>query len=167
MTIINKAETNADFQQIAGLAKIIWSEHYTPIIGAQQVEYMLEKFQSATAIEEQIQQGAAYFLLHFQDKPAGYFSYFKEKDTLFLSKLYVLSTLRGNRIGKKAISFIEDKAKELNCDSITLTVNKYNTNSIKAYEKMGFKNMGATVKDIGEGYIMDDFLMKKDLSTPK
>jgi len=54
MTTIIPAKTSANYDSIAGLASHIWIEHYTPILGPQQVAYMLEKFQSALAIREQI-----------------------------------------------------------------------------------------------------------------
>ena len=38
--------------KISALAGEIWREHYTPIIGAEQVEYMLAKFQTAERILE-------------------------------------------------------------------------------------------------------------------
>ncbi len=46
---IRKAETNEDLQEIAALADVIWHEHFTPIIGKEQVEYMLSRFQSYPA----------------------------------------------------------------------------------------------------------------------
>lgn len=38
-----KAETDSQVREIADLAKIIWNEHFTPIIGQKQVDYMVEK----------------------------------------------------------------------------------------------------------------------------
>ncbi len=163
MIIITKAQTQSDYQNIAKLATFIWSEHYTPIIGKAQVEYMLNKYQSASAIATQIKEGASYYILKHYDTIAGYFSYYDKEESLFLSKLYVSDALRGNGIGKAAMSFINTKAKELGYTSISLTVNKNNTGSIKAYEKLGFKNMKSLVTDIGNGYVMDDYLMQKRL----
>ena len=48
--------------------------------------------------------------------------------------------------------------------TVKLHVNKYNTNSILAYQKMGFVNVESVVTDIGKGFIMDDYLMKNTLS---
>ncbi len=81
---------------------------------------------------------------------------------LFLNKLYLKSSERGKKFGKKAIQFVGNLAKEKNLRKITLTVNKYNTNSINAYEKMGFKNIGPVIQDIGNGFIMDDYKMEKN-----
>jgi ribosomal protein S18 acetylase RimI-like enzyme len=161
MTTFLKAQTNPDFKQIESLGTIIWTEHYTPIIGSEQVSYMLEKFQSESAVKRQIQEGTDYYIIKHQNITVGYLSFYKKEDSLFLSKLYVLGTERGIGIGKAAMSFLEKKRMEIACKSISLTVNKYNTNSIKAYEKMGFEKIESVVMDIGNGYVMDDYVMKK------
>lgn len=164
MTKIILATTLEDYNTIDALAKTIWTEHYTPIIGQEQVAYMLNKFQSTKVIEQQIKDGASYYLLVYNENPVGYFSFSQKGDALFLSKLYVLSTARGNGIGKKAMNFMETKVIELGLKKIELTVNKYNYNSIKAYEKMGFINIKAIVQDIGNGYVMDDYVLEKEIS---
>ena len=161
MTTIVPAQTRANYKIIADLANLIWTEHYTPIIGEQQVAYMLEKFQSASAVEDQVEKGIMYYLLLYQDTHVGYFSFSKNEESLFLSKLYVLNSARGNGIGRAALSFIEAQAKELDLKKIKLTVNKFNTNSIKMYEKMGFVNIEAIVQNIGNGYVMDDYVLEK------
>lgn len=163
MTQIEPAKTKKTYKIIAGLAELIWTEHYTPIIGEQQVAYMLEKFQSAIAIEDQVANGVLYYLISFQDKPVGYFSVSREEDFLFLSKLYVLRSARAKGLGRAAISYMEDLAKDFDLQRIRLTVNKFNTNSIKAYEKMEFLNVDAIVQDIGNGFVMDDYVLEKIL----
>jgi ribosomal protein S18 acetylase RimI-like enzyme len=163
MTTFLIAKTNLDFQQIARLGEIIWTEHYTPIIGPDQVTYMLDKFQSVSAIKKQIHEGTEYYIIKHQKTMVGYLSFYKKEDALFLSKLYVLGTERGKGIGKAAMLFLENKRVEIACKSIGLTVNKYNTNSIKAYEKMGFEKIDSVVMDIGNGYVMDDYVMKKEV----
>ena len=59
--------------------------------------------------------------------------------------------------------FVEEKAKTYQLKNIRLTVNINNTIAIKAYEKLGFKNVGPIVADIGNGFIMDDFQMMKQI----
>ena len=63
--------------------------------------------------------------------------------------------------GKKAVQFVEALARRLNLKKISLTVNRNNISAVKAYEKMGFKNLGPVVQDIGNGFMMDDFRMEK------
>jgi len=62
------------------------------------------------------------------------------------------------------MQFIEEKAKLYHLKIIMLTVNKNNTNAIRTYEKLGFINVGPVVKDIGNGFIMDDYQMTKQIS---
>lgn len=161
MTSITPVQTKASYKIVADLANIIWTEHYTPIIGEQQVAYMLEKFQSAAAIEDQVENGVLYYLISFQDKPVGYFSVSRHPDFLFLSKLYVLRSARGKGLGRAAISYMEELAGKFDLKKIRLTVNKFNTNSIKAYERMGFLNVAAIIQDIGNGFVMDDYVLEK------
>ena len=59
------------------------------------------------------------------------------------------------------ISYLETLAKEKSLNRISLTVNKDNTGSINMYKKVGFLICGTAVKDIGEGFIMDDYQMEK------
>ena len=163
MTEIVQAKKNSDYKKIADLATVIWTEHYTPIIGSEQVTYMLQKFQSAQAIQDQIRQGVSYFLTIDAAVVAGYFSFKKENETLFLSKFYVLKELRGLGIGKKALSYIQQEAVLRGCTNISLTVNKNNIHAIKAYEKMGFRKIDSVVTAIGNGFVMDDYIMEYSL----
>jgi ribosomal protein S18 acetylase RimI-like enzyme len=161
MITIKEANKTDEFETIEKLADTIWREHYIPIVGKPQIDYMLEKFQSVRAMKRQVANGYAYYTVSYEELPVGYLSIKTEIEYLFLSKIYVLKAYRGKGIGKIMMDFIEDKAKTYNLNKIRLTVNKYNTNSIKAYEKMGFKNVGELVQDIGHGFVMDDFEMVK------
>ena len=107
-----------------------------------------------------MESGMQYFLLQYESRPAGYFAFEMQDDALFLSKIYVLSPLRGKGLGRSAMSYIADHAKQSGCRSVTLTVNKHNAASIAAYERMGFRKEEPVVKDIGGGFVMDDYRMR-------
>ena len=47
---------------------------------------------------------------------------------------------------------------------LSVTVNKGNELGIRAYEGKGFATIDAVETDIGEGYIMDDYIMEKRIS---
>lgn len=163
MTKINIANTESDYTIIADLATTIWKEYYTDIIGARQVDYMLKKYQTVPAIKDQIEEGALYYLITHQGSPVGYLSYYKKKDTLFLSKIYILSASRGKGIGKKTMHYLQSVAEHLGYPSISLTINKKNKATIKVYEKMGFRQVRDIVIDIGNDFIMDDYIMEKEV----
>jgi ribosomal protein S18 acetylase RimI-like enzyme len=165
MINITVANTASDYKNIAVLANVIWREHYIPIVGKPQIDYMLQKFQSASAIEKQVEEGYAYFTIYYEETAVGYISIKQEENALFLSKIYVLSSHRGKKIGKAAMQFVENKAKSDELKRIRLTVNVNNTNAIKAYEKLGFINVGPLVTDIGNGFVMDDYQMIKEVNS--
>lgn len=162
--VISRQQINS----VEALAREIWTEHYTPIIGRDQVKYMLGAFQSNKAISAQIKtEGYRYFLIEEEGRYIGYMAVLSIGEELFLSKIYIEASRRGKGIGKKAIRFLENLASGLHLRKISLTVNKNNIKSIKAYEKMGFKNLGPVVQDIGNGFIMDDFKMEKIVSVQR
>jgi GNAT superfamily N-acetyltransferase len=150
-------------EQIAATAKLaneIWREHYTPIIGAEQVDYMIAKYQSPNAIRTQIDQNdLVYYLLYVGRQPAGYFAIQVRSDEVFLSKLYVSKTYRKQGLAAKAIAFIKSVAADNCLRRISLTINKNNRASLSAYERLGFKSEKAVVTDIGNGFVMDDYIL--------
>lgn len=155
--------TEEQIEIVESLAAEIWTEHYVPIIGKEQVDYMLDRFQSKESISDQIRSGFLYFLIKEDKQFIGYIGVRQKGDELFLSKIYVRSSERGKGLGKKAIHFIERLAKEKGLGKIVLTVNKNNRVAIKAYEKLGFKNLGSVIQEIGGGFVMDDYKMEKTL----
>jgi ribosomal protein S18 acetylase RimI-like enzyme len=157
--------TETDVVEVARLAAVIWREHYVPIIGRAQVDYMLAQFQSETAIAAQIADGYEYYLIVYQSQNAGYAAVVADMDasSLLLSKIYVEKSLRGHGLGKKALEFIEDLCRQRGIGTIWLTVNKNNAASIAWYERVGFINAGPIVQDIGGGFVMDDFKMEKKI----
>ena len=163
--IIEELSNEAQIEIVAKLAFEIWNEHFTPIIGKAQVDYMVEKFQSKRAISEQIEEGYSYYLLKADGDYIGYTGICPKEDELFLSKLYIRASQRGKGHGRKVVEFLEEIAREKKLRKITLTVNRNNTDTIHAYEKFGFTNEGPVVQDIGSGFVMDDFKMEKVVRT--
>ena len=163
MIEIKPVRTKTDIEIVESLADEIWRQHYTSIIGKAQVDYMLDKFQTYEAISDQIKYGTFYYLLELNSEPVGYISFYPKGEVLFLSKIYVKNDLRGMGIGKKAIEFLVEEAGKMNLTAISLTVNKNNNKTIAAYEKMGFIKQDAVVMDIGGGFVMDDYVMKRSL----
>ena len=146
---------------VVQLAHTIWQEHYTPIIGADQVAYMLKTFHSAQTISDEIEnKGYEYFLIIKDTTPVGYMGISIKDQKLFLSKFYILLQYRQNGFGKLSIDFLKQLSHSLELNNITLTVNKNNLNTITAYKKIGFKIIAEVCADIGEGYIMDDYEME-------
>ena len=150
---------------VSALADEIWREHYPSIISNEQIVYMLECFQSKSAIRQQIDDGYHYALILLDGEPAGYLAArFDPADkTLFISKIYLCRDMRGKGGGYAASEYITGLAQDRGCRQIWLTVNRINRTAIRAYERWGFSITGEVVADIGEGFVMDDYRMEKEL----
>jgi len=162
------AHSNRDFVRVAELASEIWTEHFTPIIGPAQVEYMLERFQSAEAIAKQVaEEGYEYQLVYEAGELVGYFALvFDDQDrSAQLSKLYAEGSRRGRGLGRSMVERIEDSCRYRGMHNLWLTVNKRNASAIAFYRRLGFAVADAVVTDIGGGFVMDDFVMRKAVSS--
>ena len=155
-----KVETDDEIKELCALAKEIWNEYSICFISQEQIDYMLEKFQSEQIVKGQIHfQNYQYYFIEEDGENIGYFAVQKQKDNLFLSKIYIRKDFRGKGYFRKTFTnAIAPIARELELPKITLTVNKYNFASIMAYEKLGFDRVDSKEFDIGNGYIMDDYI---------
>lgn len=147
--------------KLANLASEIWHEYWVEILTPEQIDYMVENFQSEKSISNQIKnENYIYFFINVDNENAGYIGLSKKQDHMFLSKLYIKKEFRHKGLGTKAFDFIKNFAKENNYKNIILTVNKYNTNTINAYKKWQFKEIDSVVTDIGNGFVMDDYIIE-------
>ena len=167
MTKFKLVASREDIAEVARLACEIWPEHYVPIIGQAQVDYMLEKFQSARAIADQLARQYEYYLVLDGGQSAGYVAIVPSagESTLLLSKMYIRKELRGQGMGKETLGFVEGLCRQRGIKTIWLTVNKNNARSLAWYKQMGFDTVRPAVQDIGGGFVMDDFVMEKQIET--
>ncbi|MEN8212979.1 MAG: GNAT family N-acetyltransferase [Pseudomonadota bacterium] len=166
MASITPADSAAEIAIITRLAERIWNEHYSTIISQQQIDYMLERFQSAAAIQQQIDADTRYFLINIDAaRPVGYLSLVPDSThgRLQISKIYVDAAHRGRGFGKQALDFTEKQCRSMHIINMWLTVNKNNHIAIKAYQRWGFHTTESIVTDIGQGFVMDDFIMEKSV----
>lgn len=163
MILLRQIFSTQDIQDTARLAQMIWREHFTPIIGEKQVDYMLDKFQSAPAIAEQIRQGYLYFALMSDNRQIGYTGFRIDDDALFLSKLYFQKEFRGRGYARIVLDKAEETAKKNTKPVIRLTCNKNNANSLAVYKKLGFLTVREEKTDIGSGFFMDDYILEKQI----
>ncbi|MDQ3108989.1 MAG: GNAT family N-acetyltransferase [Bacteroidota bacterium] len=147
----------ADILQIATLAEKIWRVHYTPIIGANQVDYMLRKMYSADSLLEQQKNGQQFFLAQNNDKVIGYISVSAKGNDFFLHKFYLDTAEQGKGLGKLFFAELLSKYPELK--TMRLQVNRMNYKTINFYFRLGFVIEEAKDFNIGDGYFMKDYVM--------
>jgi ribosomal protein S18 acetylase RimI-like enzyme len=164
MPTTKRVATPEDIDAVAALAHEIWNQHFTPIIGQEQVDYMLGKFQSVPAITRQIlRDGYEYSLIVVEDENAGYFALVADEDggSTQLSKLYLKRSCRCCGLGRGVLALIEQECVARDIRELWLTVNKDNTDAIAFYQRVGFVIVEPIVTDIGNGFVMDDHRMVK------
>ncbi len=147
-----------DMALVSSLASGIWKEHYVPIIGAAQVDYMLKEMYSAESLIDQVKnKNHIFYLIQSAGQTLGFISVSAEKENeWFLNKFYILGNVSGKGFGTKVF---EELKKTLSPKKITLTVNRQNYKSINFYFKNHFKIDRVADFDIGQGYVMNDFVM--------
>ena len=159
-----KVSTDEQLKKLAEKANIVWHEFFPCILTEGQIDYMVEKFQSYSAMKNQMENdGYEYYFITTDDKILGYTGIKKEEERLFLSKLYLLKENRGKGYASKAFDFLINYCKENDLKSIYLTVNKQNEHTIAVYKKKGFEVVDTQVADIGNGYVMDDYIMEMEI----
>jgi diamine N-acetyltransferase len=156
----------AEIGIIKNLAEIIWPICYATIISEEQLQYMLKLVYSETALLAQIEKGHQFIIAWEDETPIGFASYSPksatEKTTYRLHKIYVLPNNPTKRKGSALLSYVCDASKSLGATTLELNVNKYNT-AIQFYHKKGFATIKEEVIDIGEGFVMDDYVMALSL----
>jgi len=154
-----------DFDTVKTLAERIWRQHYVPIIGPDQVEYMLAGRYTPEKLSAYLDAADRWLLLVREgDDAIGYFSWARvSADEMKLEQLYLLAERRGGGLGKRMMTHVEDHARAQGCTRLMLTVNRGNTRSLQIYEKSGFTVREEAKFDIGNGYVMDDFVMVKSI----
>ena len=150
--------TGKDIKRISALAKIVWNQHYPAIISQQQIEYMLHLMYSDASLQEQMEsKGHLFFLILQGEEAVGFISVSNENgNEWFLNKFYINQDVAAKGIG--ALAF-EELKRIIHPTKITLTVNRQNFKSINFYFKHNFKIEEVADFDIGNGYVMNDFVM--------
>ena len=162
---IEKETTAAGLAEIATLANEIWHECFVGIISAEQIDYMVEKFQSFYPIMKQVsEQDYSYYAVREDGELCGYFCVKPENDErFFLSKLYLRKDKRGRGIASSMLGRIFEEGRKAGKKRVYLTVNKHNDHAISVYKSTGFEITDEAVTDIGNGFVMDDFILSYTL----
>lgn len=155
--------TDEQLRQLAVLAEGIWHECFPGIISEEQIDYMVERFQSYNAMCRQIaEEGYNYFFICHDGQIAGYtgFALHSEEKQMFLSKLYLHSDFRGRGLASFAIDELRSICRREGLETIRLTVNIHNHRAISVYRRKGFEVIFDQKADIGSGFYMDDHVME-------
>jgi len=155
----------SDIPTIKEIAEKAWRPTYDQILTEQQTLYMLELMYNSLTLENQINGNMEFFMVDLGQETFGYFSIeILNEQNVKLHKLYLDPTQKQKGLGRKIIQYIKDWALTNQKESIILNVNK-NNSAVQFYQKVGFTIIEELILDIGEGYVMDDYVMQLDLGS--
>ena len=154
-------------EPLNALAREIWHAHYPAIVSMAQIEYMLDQRYNARVVLGELQRDDLWWdKLVVDGAMAGFASYWLTgaPGEMKLDKLYVHPRLQRRGYGGMLIDRACAVARSRGCSRLVLAVNKGNRSAIAAYLKHGFRIADAVVKDIGGGFVMDDYIMEKPVT---
>ncbi|MES1945045.1 N-acetyltransferase GCN5 [Salinisphaera sp. PC39] len=160
--VLRPADDDAALTAIAALARRIWREHYPGIISHAQIDYMLTQGYALPVMRREIEDGVRYVLAEADGDPAGFAAHGPDagdEDTLWLHKLYVAGEHRGRGLARRLLDDALAHARARGADRVRLRVNRHNRVAVEAYRRLGFRIESTDIKDIGGGFVMDDYLM--------
>ena len=155
-----------DIDRLCALAGEIWRMHYANIISSAQIEYMLAQRFTAKVLREELQRGDIWWdQLLVDGQMTGFSSYvlIGYPREMKLEKLYVDHAHQRNGYGGMLLDRVVTIARAYGCERLKLTVNKHNQSAIAAYQKYGFRIADSITKDIGGGFVMDDYVMVRSM----
>jgi diamine N-acetyltransferase len=156
--------TPPDVPAIAALAREIWQATYPGIITQEQIDFMLEQRYGHERLYDDLEDLHKWLDQAFHDGRRVGFAFSEiYKGEFKLDKLYIHPDVQRQGVGGQLIEHVADRARREGYPCLILQVNKRNVNAINSYKKYGFAVREATVDDIGQGYVMDDFFMEKVL----
>ena len=155
-----------DLQIIRDLAADVWPKTFAPILSGEQIAYMMDMMYAPEVMNKELADNMYFELLRIDSEPAGYMvysAYNHSRQTAKLHKLYLKHAFHGIALGQKMLDHVQTQCRKLGFSELILAVNKQNERAIKAYKRNGFATFESVCNPIGNGFFMDDYLMKKSL----
>jgi len=156
----------SDFKTIQALAYAIWPVAYGDILSKQQLDYMLDAFYSEAALLKNYQEkGHMFLLVRDGEKAVGFASYelhYQNRKVTRIHKIYLHPETQGKGAGKLLMQEIEKIALKNNNTTLSLNVNRFNK-ALRFYQKLGFAIVGEEDIALEHGYLMEDYIMEKEV----
>lgn len=158
--------TTDHIYNIQVLSNVIWPATFSNILSQEQISYMMDMMYSTSSLEKQMNELNHHYLLAEEDgEYLGYLSYelnYKGTPITKIHKIYVLPSIQGKGVGRLFIDAVSKLALKNNNTLLSLNVNRYNR-AIDFYKRMCFDFFASENIDIGNGFLMEDYVMNKDL----
>lgn len=166
MEIKIRKATADDAERINKAAQIVFTQTFTPVIGAEQTAYMLERMYDIEGLRQQINNGRGFYLAEdSQGAIIGYMSCFPIDGGVFrIEKLYVMPNSQKTGLGKKFFDYALSLAKKQTPPSrcLQLNVNRENP-AVQFYLHIGMHIASQGDFPFGGGFFMNDYIMEYEV----
>jgi ribosomal protein S18 acetylase RimI-like enzyme len=152
-----------DLPEIIALARLIWRASYPGIISREQIEFMLDWMYDLKKLEAELESGICFVRLMAGAGLVGFASFGPEHEEMKLHKIYIHPDWQRRGLGSRLLKHVETEAMARGFKKLILGVNKQNRPAIEAYQKNGFRIRTSIISQIGNGFVMDDYVMEKSL----
>lgn len=156
----------SDIKTIQKITNITWPITYGEILTKEQLDYMLDLIYSDEALTKQIEnKEQLFYLISDSESTIGFIGIehnYNNEAVTKIHKIYLLPETQGKGYGKTVFESIEKMALENNSKNLLLNVNRFNT-ALNFYKKLGFEIKETVDIEIGNGYLMEDYVMGKQL----
>lgn len=150
--------------EVKKIAEETWPKTFGQILTPEQISYMLEMMYNLEVLKSQVnERGHHYVLASEAGKHLGFCSFEHHIDQSAKTKIhriYIMPDTQGKGIGKLLLAYVADRSKSKGDNALYLNVNRFNEKAIQFYERVGFRKIKEEVIDIGNGFVMDDFVME-------
>lgn len=161
-----RAARHDELPIVQRLAHVIWHAHYPGIITGEQIDYMLARGYAIDVLAGFLRgSGCGLELAVVDGEPAGFAAWTLVEGTVEakLDKLYVSPSVQRLGLGGQLTRRVIERALAAGATTLILNVNKRNAQAIRAYERYGFATRESVVNAIGNGFVMDDYVMAKQI----
>lgn len=153
--------------EVKSIAHRTWPSTFSQILTKEQIDYMLEGMYALDTLQSLVKdKGHHYVLAKDETGYLGFCAYehnVNQTNKTKIHRIYLLPEIQGKGLGKLLLNHVVKQAKAKNEIAVYLNVNKFNEKAIQFYERIGMRKAKEEVIDIGNGFVMDDFVMEMDL----
>jgi diamine N-acetyltransferase len=151
---------------VAEMASRIWPVAYGAILPPGQIEFMLAKMYAPARLLQDREEGVDLLWIHIGGERTGFLAAgpVAPDGACPLHKLYLLPGSQRGGIGSLALARLCERLAGSGARRLELRVNRHNAPAIAFYRKNGFFIHAEDCREIGGGYVMDDYLMRRELA---
>ena len=152
-----------EVESIQTMAARIWWDCYRGMIPDAQISRMLDWMYEPARVADEMKSGIRWEWLIIDETCAGYLSWELRDGALHLHKLYLEKSWHGQGHGQRMLAHVEQRARAAGAGWIELRVNRANERALRAYRRAGYQRVADDVRDIGDGFVMDDHILSRDV----